>query len=472
MAATLADPGASYRGTPAGLLRRSPFARRSLHDLLFCLAGVVTWAGVVAALLALPMSLGILSRLAAGQAPFATGDWGDPAGHGVLAFFAGVLAGAALLATATPRVARVATRAHRSLAARLLGESIPDPAPIRRRGRGPLGYLAAGLRDRSGWRAVVYLLAKVPLGIFDGYAVFCWAAGLANLTYPFWWRLFRNHPPGVQLDPVPVLTPLGAFRVGTFAGTLLAFAAGLAMLLSAPWIAAGVNAVDRGLMRGLLGPGRLAQRVRDLEESRARAVDDAAEQLRRVERDLHDGAQMRLAALAMNLGRAKERLAADADPEDLVRARELVDAAHRSAKDALVELRNLARGIHPPVLDTGLADALATLAACSAVPVRLRTDIPVRPSPAIASIAYFCAAELLTNTAKHSHADQVSLSVTQQGEVLWLVVADNGVGGADPEQGSGLAGLVQRTRTVDGRLDIVSPPGGPTRVTVCLPLRA
>jgi signal transduction histidine kinase len=194
--------------------------------------------------------------------------------------------------------------------------------------------------------------------------------------------------------------------------------------------------------------------------------------LRRLERNLHDGTQMRLAALAMNLGRAKEHLGDRGDPADLAKARELVDAAHRSAKDALVELRDLARGIHPPVLDNGLPDALATLAAGSAIPVRLTTDILVRPSPAIETISYFCAAELLANAAKHSRANTVTVRATQHDGVLRLCVTDDGVGGADPGHGSGLSGLAGRVRTVDGRLDIASPPGGPTRITVELPLRA
>jgi signal transduction histidine kinase len=242
------------------------------------------------------------------------------------------------------------------------------------------------------------------------------------------------------------------------------------MILVAPWIARGVNAAERAFLRAMLGPGRLAQRVRDLEETRAAAVDDTAALLRRLERDLHDGAQVRLAALALNLGRAKEKL--DGDAADLVRARELVDAAHTSAKDALVELRDLARGIHPPALDAGLADALATLASTSAVPVRLEVDVAVRPSAAIETIAYFCAAELIANAAKHSHASSMTVHIGQSRGVLTMTVTDDGIGGADPARGTGLAGLAQRVRTVDGRLDVVSPPGGPTRIAVVLPMRA
>ena len=214
-------------------------------------------------------------------------------------------------------------------------------------------------------------------------------------------------PPGVTLDPVPVATlfPGRLLQVATFPA--LALAVGLGMVLAAPWVTRAVVAADRWLLVALLGPGQLAQRVADLEHTRALAVDDAAAQLRRVERDLHDGAQIRLATLAMHLAGQGEGPGAAAD---VARARELVDAAHRDAKQALGELRDLARGIHPPVLDSGLDNALATLAATSAVPVELACDLPERFDPAaIETIAYYCAAELLANAAKHSHAGQVTV---------------------------------------------------------------
>jgi signal transduction histidine kinase len=160
------------------------------------------------------------------------------------------------------------------------------------------------------------------------------------------------------------------------------------------------------------------------------------------------------------------------DPAQLASVRDLVGAAHHSAKEALVELRDLARGIHPPVLDTGLADALATLAARNLIPVELDTGIRERPTPAIEAIAYFCAAELLANAVKHSGANKVKLTAVQRGAALRLRVSDDGAGGADPTRGSGLPGLVQRVRTVDGTLSLSSPEGGPTVVTIDLPLRA
>jgi len=444
---------------------RAPFTARARRDLLFCLAEVPLSLAVFAFPLVLSGLLLTVRLLANGTSPSTPASGGRPPGvaPGLLGGFVILLAVVIIL----PRAARGLGVLHRRLAASVLGQQVAAPPPPRR-GRGVLGRPAAMLRDGPGWRAAAYLLVKLPVLVVEAYAVFFAAVGLANLTYPFWWPLFRNHPPGTALQPVTVLTPFGSFGVASFAGTWAAFAAGAAMVLAAPWVARAGAAADVWLMRGMLGPGRLAQRVADLEQSRALAVEDSAATLRRLERDLHDGAQIRLATLAMNLGLAREKLSADADPQ----VRELVDAAHQGAKDALADLRNLARGIHPPALDHGLPDALATLAAGSAVPVTLSTALPRRPAPAIETMAYFCAAELLANAAKHSHAHQVTVDVAEQGPSLVLSVGDDGVGGADPARGSGLSGLAQRARTVDGQVDVVSPPGGPTRVTVTLPMRA
>jgi signal transduction histidine kinase len=170
----------------------------------------------------------------------------------------------------------------------------------------------------------------------------------------------------------------------------------------------------------------------------------------------------------MNLGMATEKLGADGPPPDLAQARRLVELAHRGAKEALAELRDLVRGIHPPVLDNGLGDALATLASGSAIPVTLGVELSDRPAPAIETIAYFCAAELLANAAKHSQANGIRLNVVQYGQNLSLEVTDDGVGGADPS-GPGLSGLAGRIAVVDGRMRVDSPAGGPTRVEVELP---
>jgi signal transduction histidine kinase len=209
-------------------------------------------------------------------------------------------------------------------------------------------------------------------------------------------------------------------------------------------------------MRGLLGPGRVDARVRQLQESRARVIDDSAATLRRLERDLHDGAQIRLATVAMNLGMAMEKLDNDEPEAELAQARELVAAAHRGAKDALAELRDLVRGIQPPVLDQGLPDALATLASTGPIPVALTIDLPRRPAPGIETIAYFCTTELLANAAKHSRASRIAVEVRERD---------------DPARGTGLAGLAQRVSSVDGMIRVESPAGGPTRATVELPMR-
>jgi signal transduction histidine kinase len=212
-----------------------------------------------------------------------------------------------------------------------------------------------------------------------------------------------------------------------------------------------------------------AERERELMQRRARVVDAAEARLRGIERDLHDGAQIRLAALAMTLGEIKENLEHAADAE---RTSSLVAAAHRNAKETLAELRDLAKGIHPAVLDRGLPTALAVLAEASAVPVGVTVDLDGRPSPAIEAIAYFCAAELLANVAKHSGAGLADISVSDKSGRLVMSVTDDGAGQATLKPGGGLAGLVERVQTVDGLLSVDSPAGGPTTMTVELPVHA
>jgi signal transduction histidine kinase len=276
--------------------------------------------------------------------------------------------------------------------------------------------------------------------------------------------MFRNHPPNVELSPAWFVTPFGGFRVGTFAGTFLVFAIGAAMALAAPWVTRAVTWVDRWLVRRLLGPAGFAERVRRLEETRTRMLDDSAAALRRIERDLHDGTQAQLATLAMRLGQAKEKLEQDSGvPFDPTGALELVDAAHHQAKDTLIELRDIARGIHPPALDVGLDAALTTLAARSAVPATVHIELPTRPTPAIETIAYFSAAELLANVAKHSRARHASVEVTAGDGWLRLKVTDDGIGGAAVGVGSGLQGLADRVRGIDGDLSIESPSEGRPR---------
>jgi signal transduction histidine kinase len=257
------------------------------------------------------------------------------------------------------------------------------------------------------------------------------------------------------------------------------FLAGIVFFFAAPWAVRGVVYLDRLVLRVLLAPDPLAVRMRSLEQARAQTVDTSAATLRRIERDLHDGTQAQLVALAMRLGMAKEKLAegdGDGVGVDLDRVRQLVDDAHRGAKEAIIELRDLARGIHPPALDVGLEGALATLAARSTIPTELTVALDGRPTPAIEAIAYFCVAELLANVAQHAHASRATVTCTEHGGWLRVVVRDDGTGGALLSRlgssSSGLVGLTDRVHAVDGRLDIASPPRGPTVVTVDLPLHA
>jgi signal transduction histidine kinase len=217
------------------------------------------------------------------------------------------------------------------------------------------------------------------------------------------------------------------------------------------------------------------RRVQELEQTRTHLVDDSAARLRQIERDLHDGAQAQMVAVTMKLGLAVKKLGGMTDgagQTDLDRVLELVAAAHRGAREAVTELRDLCRGIHPPVLDQGLGIALTTLAARSDLPVDLTIDLPERQSAAIETIAYFCAAELLTNVTKHSGALHATLEAVQLPGLLRVRVSDDGRGGARVEACGGLAGLAERIRAVDGTLRLSSPPGGPTVIIVELPSRA
>jgi signal transduction histidine kinase len=205
-------------------------------------------------------------------------------------------------------------------------------------------------------------------------------------------------------------------------------------------------------------------RIEELEVTRAGAVDVQETELRRIERDLHDGAQARLVALGMSLGLAEQQL--ETDPEAV---RALLAEARLGAAEALEELRDLARGIHPPILsDRGLEAALNALVGRSPVPVSLSVDIGERPPPAVETAAYFTVAEALANATKHAAADRVEIRVERVGGLLVAEVVDNGKGGADPS-GPGLTGLRQRAAALDGALRVVSPPGGPTTVRAELP---
>jgi signal transduction histidine kinase len=348
----------------------------------------------------------------------------------------------------------------------LLGLEVAEPEPLRMKHPGPLAWTGALLKSGASWRALLYAVLQFPWAVFSfSVALTFWTLGWGLLTYPLWFWVFPMWAGqgGIQLYGDE---HHGIYVDNPFEITVTALV-GLLFTLATPWIVRALTMVDRVLVHGLLGPSRLSARVVELESDRGVVVDTAAADLRRIERDLHDGAQARLVALAMDLGLAKEKLA-----EDPRAAARMVDEAHGEVKTALQELRDLARGIHPAVLtDRGLDAALSSVASRCTVPVRVEVDLAERPAPAIEGIAYFTVSELLQNVSKHSGARSASVDVWRVDDRLMLQVVDDGIGGADLSSGSGLAGLTERLDAVDGILVVDSPAGGPTRVTAELPWR-
>jgi len=347
-------------------------------------------------------------------------------------------------------------RAERARFALMLGRLIPAPVP-------PAATLTGWRRlwritwSSPTWRQFGYALLRLPLSVVQVCVLLVvWAAALALITLPAYsFALPRGGPVlGGQVVRGP----------GQLAGAVVV---GLLVLLAAPWVTQALARLDGAVAGRLLGPGRradLTARIGELETSRAQVVDAAEHERRRIERDLHDGAQQRLVSLAMELGRARAKFGTDPQA-----AEEIVGQAHDQAKEALSELRNLVRGVHPPVLsDRGLDAALSGLAARCPVPVNVRVDLPERPPAAVEAIAYFVVAEALTNIAKHAHAAHAEVSVSRSGDLLLVVITDDGTGGADPA-GQGLSGLAARVAGVDGRLSVISPAGGPTSIEAALP---
>jgi signal transduction histidine kinase len=343
----------------------------------------------------------------------------------------------------------------------LLGRELPRwPADERRGYWWKIVPTMSMMATRATWGEVGYGLLRLPVSVVNfTLTVAAWSVGLAGLTLP----LYAGDLPGggpsigghVFLGPKPLALTSGL---------------GLVILLACGPLTKGLASADAALARWLLAPPRDAQlkaRVTQLEVSRERVVDAAEAERRRIERDLHDGAQQRLVAVAMELGRAKSKFAEDVDA-----AAALVDQAHSEAKAALVELRDLVRGVHPPVLtDRGLDAALSGLAARCPVPVTLHVDVPIRPRPAVEAVAYFTVAEALTNIAKHARATRASVVVEGApgpAGTLNIVVSDDGIGGADAA-GAGLAGLADRIAGLDGDLSVESPVGGPTIISAVLP---
>jgi len=358
------------------------------------------------------------------------------------------------IALATIVVSRGMANAERWRAALVVG------SPIRGRYRPVttgriIDRLKAVFADGQTWKDLGWHLLLLPVGIVGfTVAVVCWCWSVGCLTFPLWFKVF------------PAAADFGDFTLDTWWWALLVFTVGIASLPITIALVRGTAAGTGALARLLLGSDaeELEERVGVLTETRAGAVDAAAAELERIERDLHDGAQARLVALALDLGMAEERF--ERDPEG---ARELVEKAREEAKQALAELRDLARGMRPALLaERGLPEAIRALAARTKLP----TSVTVLPGddvpPAVESAAYFVVAEALTNAVKHSNASRLTVDVTRDGDHLVVQVADDGKGGATLS-GSGLTGLRKRVEALDGALRLASPPGGPTLLHAELP---
>ncbi|WP_010148421.1 sensor histidine kinase [Serinicoccus profundi] len=345
-----------------------------------------------------------------------------------------------------------------------IGERGPSTAPTWRRWLGldekrlrALGWV--GLHGLWGLIASVLTVALL-------------VQGLILLTLPLWAAFTGG------------VTVFGALRVESVGGMTLAWLIGVVLVVGMPWIARGLASVDVVLARWLLGEDTQAQlqqmseRVDTLTTTREDTLDSVEAERRRIERDLHDGPQQRLVSVAMTLGLARDALDRDPDsPEAALRVRELLDEAHSSSKEAIIEMRQVARGIVPPILtDRGLDAAVSALAARSPVPVTVTSRLPQgRLDPTTEAIAYFSVSEALTNVAKHSGATRAGVELGTArgltGDLLAITVTDDGSGGAVVGGGSGLTGLRQRVGAVDGHLHVHSPVGTGTTVAITLPLR-
>jgi signal transduction histidine kinase len=425
------EPLAAGRASPGGLL-----------SVLGALVSPRTWLAVIH----------LLAGLVIGIVAFTVVVVGIALGIGLMPIF---LVGIPVL-VGVIWLAGQGGRAERARFAVLLGAVIPAPAPLPDEPRGwrrmNLLFLA-----RSTWLPTVYALIRLPLSAIQAVAVTAvWGVGLALIALP----AYNGALPGGSAH-------LGSFALNNLAWVALGVATGVALVLAAPTLTRVLAAEDAAVARWLLGPGRRARltaRIGELETSRAGVVDAAETERRRLERDLHDGAQQRLVSLAMELGRARAKFASDPQAAEAI-----VGQAHEQAKEALTELRNLVRGVHPPVLsDRGLDAALSGLAALSPVPVTVRVDQAERPPASVEAIAYFVVAEALTNVAKHAKASRVLVTVTRSGNLLNVAVSDDGIGGASVT-GQGLSGLAARVAGIDGRLLVTSPDGGPTAIEAVLP---
>lgn len=337
------------------------------------------------------------------------------------------------------------TALQRSRLRTVAGTEIAASSHTAERGPWPVGpWLSA-----STWRQIAFHLLSIAIGAAAGLVAVCWLAPALALTY------------------LIVGAPSALTAAASCSGAVV-------LLFTAPWLAAQVARTDVTLARALLGPSQseeLAVRLESMTKSRAAIVAATDAQRRKIERDMHDGAQQRLVSLAMNLGMVRSRFADMPEP-----VRQVIADAHEESLLALSEVREFIRGLHPAVLnDRGLDAALSGLAARAPLPVTVTVDMPKRAAPSVEAVAYFIVSEAITNVARHARATQAEVTVARVGDLLRVAVADNGVGGAaasgtgDPSAGTGLRGLMQRAASVDGKLTIDSPPGGPTVITAELP---
>jgi signal transduction histidine kinase len=368
-----------------------------------------------------------------------------------------ITVGVVMLAWIVPTVAGLAG-VHRSMASRVLDEPVL-PFYKSTEGLGILGRLQRWAGDSARWRDLGWLLVAASLG-------FALAMLSATIFLSIFWYLVFPFLFAVTPDGVFDMQ-LGFMTIDTQAESFLVWTAALFFFLVWWFASIPLTRLRAGIDRAMLSnrTQRLEARVRDLSSSRAESVDQSAAEIRRIERDLHDGAQARLVALGMSLGMADEMLARD--PEA---ARTMLAEARLTTSAALGDLRSVVRGIHPPVLaDRGLAGAVQALAMDMAIPVTVTVTITGRPPAPVESAAYFAVAECLANVVKHARAARAWISLERRDDGLHVEVGDDGCGGADPAAGTGIRGVVRRLSAFDGTLALSSPQGGPTLVTIDVP---
>jgi signal transduction histidine kinase len=413
----------------------------------------VAFAGLMLAGLGLLLViLGAVFFTALGVAALIVGSRGPQDSHTLLAL---VVLGTGLgLARFAVPYAVLGARGLARLTRQLAGDWCGVPVAERYAPR-PAGTLTYTERlrwlgmDPATWRDLWWTVAGPVTCILAALPAVIIATGLIEFIGP---ELTREIPPP-------------AFP-GNAAATLIVLGLAIASagVLAAPALLRGYGLLARSMLTPD-GEAELAQRVRQLTQTRTEALDTGAAEIRRIERDLHDGAQARLVAMGMTLDAAGQVI--DTNPEA---ARALVLEARDASVKALAELRALIRGIHPPVLaDRGLADAIRALALDAPARIHLASDLNGRPPAPVESAAYFAVSELLANVSKHAEARQTWIDIRHTDEMLRIGVTDNGHGGADPSRGSGLRGIERRLAVFDGVLAISSPPGGPTAVTMEIP---